>query len=298
VLDSFRVLTVFSIPRAFVGATGIVQRNAIKSWRLLAPDVEVVLYGDDPGVAAAAGELGARHEPRVVRNEFGTPLVDGVFAHAEATGRHPVLCYVNADVVLLPEFIAAVRSIHSRRFLMVGDRWDMDIEAPLDFSSAGWADRLRTSAHHHGARQPPWGSDYFVFPKGAIGPVPPFAVGRPRWDNWMIYNARRRGVPVFDASPVVTAIHPNHDYTHWPRTGDGAVPEEHLNELVYGSRHFYTLVAATHVITRRGPRPALTYPHLNHRLKHFVRYFLPESLTGHGPLFRGAPREPGARPRR
>jgi hypothetical protein len=276
------VLTIFTIPRAFTGVVGIVQRNAIESWRRLAPDVELILFGDDAGVAEAARALGARHEPRITRNEFGTPLLDGVFARTEATARHHLLCYVNADIILLPEFAAAVRSIRARRFLMVGDRWDMDIESAVDFSNPEWAADLRERAHRMGDRQPPWGSDYFVFPRGTIGPVPPFAVGRPRWDNWMIYNARRRGLPMFDASNAVTAIHPNHDYAHWPKAADGSTPEERLNEVAFGSRHFYTLAAATHLVTPSGPRPALTYAHLNCRIKHLVRYLLPVSRGGHG----------------
>ena len=275
------MLTIFAIPRSFAGVTGTVQRNAIESWRRLSPACEVVLYGDDAGVAEAARELGVRYEPVIRRTSLGTPLLDGVFEHIEATARHPLLCYVNADVILLQEFLAAVTSIRASRYLMVGDRWDVDIRTPVDFSSPRWADALRDEAHRTGCRQPPWGSDYFVFPRGAIGRVPPFAVGRPRWDNWMIYNARMRGLPVFDSSAVVTAIHPAHDDSHWPRATDGSIPEQRLNEALFGSRHFYTLAAATHVITARGPRPALTLPHLGCRIKHVVRYLIPEALGGH-----------------
>lgn len=31
---------------AFVGHSGIIQRNALKSWKLLHPEVEVILFGE------------------------------------------------------------------------------------------------------------------------------------------------------------------------------------------------------------------------------------------------------------
>ena len=57
------MLTIFSTPKPFVGHIGIIQRNAIKSWTLLHPDVEVILFGDDEGAAQACQDLGIRHEP-------------------------------------------------------------------------------------------------------------------------------------------------------------------------------------------------------------------------------------------
>ncbi len=48
------MLTLFSIPKAFDGHLGTIQRNAVRSWTSLGPGVQVVLVGDEPGVAAGA----------------------------------------------------------------------------------------------------------------------------------------------------------------------------------------------------------------------------------------------------
>jgi hypothetical protein len=62
-----------------------------------------------------------------------------------------------------------------------------------------------------------WGIDYFVFPKHSpLLQIPRFAVGRPAWDNWMIFHARSLGIPTIDASQVVHPVHQNHDYGHIP----------------------------------------------------------------------------------
>jgi hypothetical protein len=44
--------------------------------------------------------------------------------------------------------------------------------------------------------------------------IPPFALGRWYWDNWLVYRARRIGGALIDASACVMAIHQNHDYRH------------------------------------------------------------------------------------
>src|SRR5262249_19151083 len=57
--------TFFATAKPFEGHSGIIQRNALKSWMLLHPNVEVILFGDDKGAAEIAAELGLRHVPFV-----------------------------------------------------------------------------------------------------------------------------------------------------------------------------------------------------------------------------------------
>ena len=64
------MLTLFTIPKAFQGHTGIIQRNAIKSWTLLDPGCQVILVGDDDGTDKAAEELNVRHISDVKRIYF------------------------------------------------------------------------------------------------------------------------------------------------------------------------------------------------------------------------------------
>jgi len=71
------LITLFSAPKPFTNShIAMIQRNAIKSWTLL-PDVEVILLGEEAGLAEAAKELGVKHISNVARNESGTPLDSG-----------------------------------------------------------------------------------------------------------------------------------------------------------------------------------------------------------------------------
>lgn len=211
-------LTVFSAPKPFTDPhIALIQRNAIRSWKEMGPGVDVLLLGDEPGLAEAAGELGARHIRELRRSPSGAPLVSDMFDLARRTSDAPLLCCVNADILLLPEFLRQAEDLHALRprFLAVGQRWDLEVTAAIDFS-AGWPERLRAEARARGTLHKATGSDYFLFPRECFTRMPPFVIGRAGWDNWMIFAGRRAGFPVVDASGLVFIVHQNHDYSHLP----------------------------------------------------------------------------------
>jgi hypothetical protein len=258
------MLTIFSVPKSFSGHIGIIQRNAIKSWSLLHPDCEIILCGDEPGIEEAANEFKAKYLPKIARNEYGTPLLDYVFNKVQQIANHNLICYVNADIILLSDFLEAIKRIRLRRFLAVGQRWDMDITQLLDFGQPDWVEQLRS----HIAKD-----------------LPAFAVGRPGWDNWVIYNARKLHIPVVDVSRVVTVIHQSHGYSHVYKSKQGTCegPEGDQNlDLLGDWNHVFTLLDATHVMTSKVLLPALGYkylrrrwqtlPILNHSTRQFVRF--------------------------
>jgi hypothetical protein len=249
------MLTLFSIPKPFEGHIAVIQRNAIQSWLRLHPDCEVVLCGDDYGTQETARQFGVKYVPAIARNNYGTPLINSAFEQVERIAGHPLLCYVNADIIFAGNLVAAVQSIPSREFLMIGRRWDIDISEPLDFATTGWEHRLKNRVADHGFLHPPTGIDYFVFPRGIKWEAPPFAVGRPGWDNWLIYRARRLGLAVVDATRAVTAVHQNHNYTHVKYATDHTTegPEADRNrELTGGWGHVFTISDATHFL-QPGP---------------------------------------------
>jgi hypothetical protein len=89
------MLTFFTTAKPFLGHDGVIQRNALKSWTLLRPDVEVILFGDDAGAEETARALGIRHEPRV-ENERGSKRLGYLFARVQAIARYDLLCYIDS----------------------------------------------------------------------------------------------------------------------------------------------------------------------------------------------------------
>lgn len=266
------MLTIFTVPKPFEGHIGVIQRNAVGSWRALQPECQIFLCGNETGTAETAVSLGVDRIPEVERNSFGTPLLSSVFAAVEARARHALLCYVNADILLLSDFVDAARRMAAARtrFLMVGQRWDLDLTAHLDFASPRWEGDLRARVEREGTLHPPGGSDYFVYPRGTLGPLPPFAVGRPGWDNWMIYRARSLKWAVVDATESARIIHQNHAYGH-VKQGSGDAwegPEADRNrELIGAGERIFTLADVTHRLTPAGLKPALSPAYLKRRLR-------------------------------
>ncbi len=212
------MLTIFTAPKPFTNPhIAMIQRNAIRSWLELGPEVRVVLVGEEEGLAEAAAELGVIHLPEVRRNASGTPLIPSIFQVARDYTGSPYLAYVNADIMLLPDFIEAVfkSGEQAKSFLVVGQRWDLDIREALDFS-AGWQERLKADCAARGRLHARGGSDYFIFPQHCFRDIPEMAVGRAGWDNWMFYKARLEGWKVIDATVDVQIIHQDHDYSHLP----------------------------------------------------------------------------------
>jgi hypothetical protein len=281
-------LTLFSAPKPFTDPhIAVIQRNAIKSWTLL-PDVEVLLIGDEQGVAEIAKELGVQYLPGVQCSDNGTPLISSMFQLARENSRSDLLCIINADMLLMPDFLEAANLCKSRlqrdTFVLLSQRWDLDITQPLDFAD-GWQDKLRSTVYAAGFLHRPAGSDFFLFPKSCYTDVPDFAIGRAGWDNWMIYKARQENWSVIDCTPSVMIVHQNHDYSHLP----GAKPHyEHpeTNEnvrLAGGPAAVrYTVLDATHrLMDGKLVRPAFTSLRLWRRVELFLRkifFFLPDNL--------------------
>jgi hypothetical protein len=206
-------ITVAAVPKAFDADIGRIQRNALGSWRRL-PDVsEIILLGDEHGMAEVSREFGAAHIADIPCDEEGAPQLDAVFRAVDRAAATEWICYVNADIILLPDFWAAVqRAIATLGpSLSVSRRWNLEVPYVLSFGD-GWVERLRRAARTEGELFTAFALDVFVYPRGVFNDMPPFSVGAFSWDNWLVHQARARGLPVADLSAATGVIHQNHAY--------------------------------------------------------------------------------------
>ena len=241
-------LTIFSAPKPFIDPhIAMIQRNAIRSWLGLGDQVQVLLIGDEEGIGEAAASLGVQQLTDVQFNAWGTPTISSIFSLARKHSESPLLAYLNADILCMPDLLAAAQQllVLHERFLLIGQRWDLDVEADMDFSP-GWPERLQAEVNRRGRLHPPAGSDYFVFPRELFSEIPDFAVGRAGWDNWMIYQARRQGWLTVDGTPAVKMVHQNHAYHHLPEGQAHYDLEEsdHNRALAGGKTHMYIVLDA------------------------------------------------------
>jgi hypothetical protein len=263
-------LTVFTAPKPFTKPhINIIQRNAIGSWKRLG-DIDVILIGDEPGIPEASAELGARNVPMVKRDENGVPLVSSIMEIGHSMSDSPLLCYANADIMLMPDLVEAAHKTieQARDFLLVGRRWNLDLDQPCDFS-LGWETRLREEVRRRGKLFLPWGIDYFIFPRQLYTAVPDFSVGRVGWDNWMIYHARAGFGMAIDGTNDIMAVHQNHDYSHLPGSKLYGTEAARSNIEKAGGRKciYNTLDTNRELIRGRLRHPRITMVRILRRLE-------------------------------
>lgn len=248
------MITIFSLPKPFMDHIGIIQRNAINSWMKLDPSISIILFGDEFGTKEVATEFGISHVPLVAKNQYGTPLIDDIFRKAEKISKNDILCYVNADIILMNDFFNAIikSKTFQRPFLMSGRRWNFEINNQLDFSDH-WDDELTKDVLDRGEIFASCYIDYFVFTQGLWKEIPPFAIGRTSWDNWLLYGAKKFGGILIDSTPMIMAIHQNHDYSHLK---DGIQEAwnglEAQNNRKMADGHIYSLDNSDFLLTKKG----------------------------------------------
>lgn len=276
------MITIFGIPKPFTGHINVIQRNAILSWLKLRPQCEVILLGNEEGVAQFAAEFNIKHIPDVKVSKFGTPLVADAFDRVKKIAKFGIHAYLNSDIILLSDFMEATAKVSQKTpFFMAGQRTDTKINSLIDFSDPNWEQKVKDIAKNEGALHGLAGMDYFVFPGDIPFNFPAnFAAGRPGGDNWTVYRVRSLNIPVIDTTPVVTAVHQEHGHSYLQGSKDrweGPESEEN-RKLAGGYSYVFTLEDATLVLDKNGFRK----PRLS--IGRIARYFetLPALRPGIG----------------
>ena len=279
-------MTIFITPKGFDREhIAMIQRNAIRSWKALGNEVDIILIGDDPGVEENAEMLGVRFFRDVRRNSSGTPMLDDIFRIARENSDSPVLAYVNADIILKKDFLDITKKIMAEedKFLLVGQRWDLDVRKDLEFPD-GWEISFDQDLASRGRRHPAGGSDYFIFPRDIFTSIPAFAIGRSGWDNWMFYEARVKGWKLINCSKSINIIHQDHDYAHLPNgLPHYRQPESAENvKAAGGKRTIFTLLDCNYETDENGniSTPKLSKKKLLREIEIFPLVTLKSKILG------------------
>lgn len=206
------MITLFTTCRPFEGIHKRIQTLAIRSWALLEPRPEIILIGKEDGTREIAQELRCEYVRSVERNRWGTPLLSSLFWTALTCARNDILCYVNADIILLQDFMDVVDKVSQQlpKFLMLSPRWDLHID--VEHLDGDWQETMMELLITHATRHRATGQDCFIYTKNAYDPgsFPPLAIGRQAWDAWLIWRAMQGRVPVVDATNAITVVHQQH----------------------------------------------------------------------------------------
>ena len=206
------MITLFTTTKDFTGIYKTIQMNALKSWRSISNDIEIIIFGDSKGSKEAAEEVGAEYIPNIECSDQGTPLLSDLFQQADKRAKYSILTFINADIILPENFFDEIMTVSKcfNKFLMVGHRWDMDVDDIIEFENNNeknnfW-ERVKINSEKHGCS----GIDYFVYKRNQWEKLPKFIIGRPGFDNWLIWKTRRKLFPVVDGTESIQVVHQNH----------------------------------------------------------------------------------------
>jgi len=209
------MITFLASPKPFTGHVGKIQRNAIRSWLAVHPEVEVLIYGDGEGVPEACGGMGVHHVSDISCSPSGIPFFNGIVEHARIHARHDVQCYLNCDILITEEIIKAIKLITFSRYLVVGQRIDLDEGVEIGASSEHWKEDVLRFVDKGKARlHEPTGMDYFIFPRGMWRGLPPLVIGRGGYDGALVTFCMRNKIPLINATLAIPVLHQFHDYRH------------------------------------------------------------------------------------
>ena len=208
------MITIFCTPKNFEGIFNIIQTNAIRSWRYLSKDVEIIIFGKSEGAQKIANEVSAIYYPDVKCSKNGVPLLSDLFHKANKIASFDILLFINSDILLPKRFISSIKNIKDKfsKFLLVGHRWNLKVENLINFDEVSTVSSFWEMSEIKSKKCSPAAIDYFVFRKNSLKNIPDFVVGRPGYDNWLIWYARRHFIPVVDISEEIIVIHQSHHY--------------------------------------------------------------------------------------
>ena len=133
--------------------------------------------------------------------------------------------------------------------MAVGRRFNLDLDSLVDFQSSDVNDDFFEMAEAE-AVEFVMTSDYFIFRRNEFPKLPPFAVGRPYWDNWMVYAGRMASLPVVDVTQAVFAVHQNHGHAHIQQVREREYygPEGDQNLELLGIENAFSLHDVTQIM--------------------------------------------------
>ncbi|TVU20609.1 hypothetical protein EJB05_36824, partial [Eragrostis curvula] len=217
--DATPRITIFSAPLPPPEGSPARQELAVRSWLALPGNVSVVLLGASPA------RLGRRVtvEPAVDSAFTGTPFFHSMVARAQAAADSDICVLVDAETVLLPEFVDALThfsKLDRDWFLVAMSRNVTNFRYQLDDSGSHWVteDGKQVSFTKEFAAEK-WAAE--SSDKGIImvwnnpgsplqaGVMPSFLYGKGMHNSWLTHEVLSSEMRlVFDASSLVLGLYP------------------------------------------------------------------------------------------
>jgi len=256
------MITILTNLWPFTPTSVVRQRNALASWRAMCVDAQIITYQRVAGDSTILHDYGIEVASGLPPSVDGLPRVDAIFAIAQAKGKYERQVWVNADIILMEDFLDTFLSLRLSHFVMIGQRTDVNLDTPLSFSGSVDSTAVRRRLSSAGRLHNIGGISYFAYTRGSMPPLPPLYLAA-AWDNLVLYECRKAGIPVIDATLDVQAFHQDHEYATTPEGGrlvyEGAAARANVAQSRDRDELFY-VTDASHWLYRGKVRNSLCSP--------------------------------------
>eukprot|EP00271_Cylindrocystis_brebissonii_P015889 TRINITY_DN3894_c0_g1_i1.p1 TRINITY_DN3894_c0_g1~~TRINITY_DN3894_c0_g1_i1.p1 ORF type:complete len:761 (-),score=55.48 TRINITY_DN3894_c0_g1_i1:693-2975(-) len=255
-------MTFFCVPKPYVGEVGKAQKQALFSWLRQKPTPYVVLLGQDKSFYELAGSLPdhIQVEPDIDYTFNGLPQLHSLIARSMVVTTN-VSVFLEPDILLLGDLQLSLQKVGDsfKRWVVAGMRRDVET-FPFRFELAeliGVSEAERLGATrivnekgdvvsdaevteyvdsvgklHTGGGGDFWAwSNVLGLPYLCRNPIPPFALDRGRYGNWLLNEMIASGVrDVIDGGDTISAIRVVQSLPEVPAEPEDAVTEEVQDE--------------------------------------------------------------------
>ena len=232
-----------------------ITRNAIGSWveALRLHPTQIVLYVENrPFIESIVNEFNCdtieiRDITKV--NNKGLPTIDHIFHTAQDKSSAKLFCYINGDIIIPPDFMERIQPLLEvdYQFLLGATPFEMEFPDELKFEGEWYYDLV---TKYQGHWRDKVAIDLFIFTRHAFRRIPPFAIGRVAYDNYLIGHGKNVTDRLIDGSIHLRTIHQTHDYRPFMNMEHlRGASESVYNRKLAGGYTKASLRQATHILT-------------------------------------------------
>lgn len=205
--------TFISVPKPIRSYQEYVRNKiAISSWLVSSPFVNVILfinqsdYGEQFNLPQEISKIFGNHRvlysPTILTNEENVPYINDWFSRGVNISTTDFVLFINSDIIIGPHWIERAEQVITllgfKNISIFAPRIEFDLPENFSFTNLNLGSKSfleeisKYVLNSNYSFYTPNGIDLFLFNKKKvkfnIHSIPPFLMGWPRWDNWIIYH--------------------------------------------------------------------------------------------------------------
>ena len=188
------------------------HNNTLHNWMSLYPIVQPIVFTNEIEIANVANQYGWIVLPvRKTGTGNKLPVLKYMFSDAKEKVKSMFYCYSNSDILFTGNLIHTLYKVvmstlmNNKIILIVGQRTNV---FNVTKQEARTWETIRFSTLKRGKLYNTWAIDFFIssrnYPWEAI---PEVVVGRPAFDNWIVWSAKKQHFTTIDATLTLLAVH-------------------------------------------------------------------------------------------